>query len=336
MESNKCRISIIGAGRMGAIRAQKVYCNTRADLVFVVDVWEEGGKKLADKYGAVYLPNIDVLIKDHCSEVDVIWISTGTPYHLKLIQKAAAAGLQIVTEKPVCESLDDISLAFDAAEKANVSLMCSFQRRFDSSYYTLAKKVKSGVMGKPQSIRIVFRDHPIPNIEFLKTGGDPFTDLAPHDVDFIRTIIDDDDKPVEIWATGSSFNEELKACGVLDSAMIVIRYASGVLVNMDLSRYASYGYDQRIEVFCDKGMVSVENPPKTSVVTSSEEGISSDVAMYTFVQRFNEAFEAEVENVVKHVMDEMPWPVTREDCYETQRIVLLAKQSYDIKQSISY
>ena len=49
--------------------------------------------------------------------------------------------------------------------------MCGFQRRFDASYMEVLKQVRSGVTGHPQSIHIVFRDHPTPNIEFLKNGG---------------------------------------------------------------------------------------------------------------------------------------------------------------------
>ena len=55
------------------------------------------------------------------------------------------------------------------------------------------RAVQMGKIGDVQMVRVFFADHPVPPIEFLTAGGgDPFTDLAPHDIDFVRWVLDDE------------------------------------------------------------------------------------------------------------------------------------------------
>ena len=74
---------------------------------------------------------------------------------------ASSARKHIMVEKPVCEGVDDIAKAFSAANKADVALFCSFQRRFDRSYRRVKEAVASGEIGVPQLVR---RHRDAPNI----------------------------------------------------------------------------------------------------------------------------------------------------------------------------
>lgn len=67
----------------------------------------------------------------------------------------------------------------------NLFLASHPRRRIDRTYEELAAAVRNGAVGAVRSVHAVFRDHPVPSIEFLKQGGDIFHDLAPHDVDFV-------------------------------------------------------------------------------------------------------------------------------------------------------
>ena len=93
---------------------------------------------------------------------------------------------------------------------------------------------------------------PCPPLEFLKKGGDPFMDLAPHDVDFICWVLQD--VPEEIYASGSSSLVDLEKVGVIDTASVHIRFRKGALCSVMMSRGATYGYDQRMEFFGTEGM----------------------------------------------------------------------------------
>ena len=58
---------------------------------------------------------------------------------------------------------------------------------------------------------------------------------------------------------GSSINPKIGSVGDIDTAIIVLTYKDGTIAVIDNSREASYGYDQRVEVFGSKGMLKAEN-----------------------------------------------------------------------------
>jgi len=96
------------------------------------------------------------------------------------------AGLPVGIEKPVGTNQKEIQECYDWAAAAEqkggkgneVPLYCSYQRRIDPSYVNLLKRVREGEIGEVRSIHAVFRDHPVPSLEFLKLGGDIFHDLV--------------------------------------------------------------------------------------------------------------------------------------------------------------
>lgn len=52
----------------------------------------------------------------------------------------------------------------------------------------------------------------------------------------------------KVYATGKSFYPELQEAGVMDQAMVLLEFPSGVTATIELSRCSPYGYDQRLEV----------------------------------------------------------------------------------------
>lgn len=128
---------------------------------------------------------------------------------------AAAAKLPMFVEKPVAETPAEILALFKVAEEHGVPLCCGFQRRWDDSYVAAKRAIRDegragdvvcdppAVVGGAERVghptpchvqtlaSVFFGDSPTPPIEFLKQGGDPFMDLAPHDIDFVRWVLQD-------------------------------------------------------------------------------------------------------------------------------------------------
>lgn len=101
----------------------------------------------------------------------------------------------------------------------------------------------------------------------------------------------------------------------------------GTVVTLTLSRGASYGYDQRIEVFGTDGLVSVTNPRETSTELLDSSGSHRPRLVHSFPQRFEQAFSNELDAFADTLLDGAPWPVTEEDCVEVQRVADAALES---------
>jgi len=153
-----------------------------------------------------------------------------------------------------------------------------------------------------------------------------------HDVDYIRYALDDEVESV--YATGSSSAEELKEAGVFDNATMVLSFKKGTVVTLTMSRSACYGYDQRCEIFGTEGLASVANEFTDSSVHSNVNGVQQTRLKHSFPQRFNAAFDAELEVFADCILDGSPWPIYKDDCIATQKIADCAKLSAELKEVV--
>ena len=94
-----------------------------------------------------------------------------------------------------------------------------------------------------------------------------------------------------------------------------------------MSRSASYGYDQRCEIFGSEGMVQVGNIHETSTIVSNSSGIHASKYQHSFPQRFHQAFGMELDAFADTLVTNQEWPVTMEDCIRVQRVADAAQES---------
>jgi myo-inositol 2-dehydrogenase/D-chiro-inositol 1-dehydrogenase len=84
--------------------------------------------------------------------------------------------------------------------------------------------------------------------------------------------------------------------------MVTMRAASGALIHINNSRRAAYGYDQRLEVFGEKGMLIAGNKTATSVQSFSPAGTGQgDVVLPFFIERYADAYASEIAHFVESV-----------------------------------
>lgn len=89
-----------------------------------------------------------------------------------------------------------------------------------------------------------------------------FRDMTIHDLDMARFILGED--PVSITAHGScKVNPEIGAAGDIDTGVLVLEFLSGAMATIQNSRRSGYGYDQRIELHGEFGMLQAANKMKT-------------------------------------------------------------------------
>lgn len=160
-------------------------------------------------------------------------------------------------------------------------------------------------------LRVTSRDSPLPSIEYISTSHGIFHDCIVHDFDMLRYITGR--HPVEIYAAGSSFIEGIGKLDDLDNVLVTLKYDDGMIASIDVSRFAAYGYDQRIEVFGSKGMLQAENKSPTSTFMSDKDGLHRPVIEYSFPTRYRDAYRNQLEVFLECINNAKPVPVTHED-----------------------
>ena len=179
-------------------------------------------------------------------------ICAPTPLHSALIEEAAAAGKHIFCEKPVDFDLARIDAALAAVKKAGVKLQIGFNRRFDANFARVRRAVAEGEIGQPQLLHIVSRDPGPPPLSYVKSSGGIFMDMTIHDFDMARFLIGAEVEEVYTQAA-VTVDPAIGQAGDLDTAVVLLKFANGVIGTIDNCRQAVYGYDQRVEVLGKKG-----------------------------------------------------------------------------------
>jgi myo-inositol 2-dehydrogenase/D-chiro-inositol 1-dehydrogenase len=171
--------------------------------------------------------------------------------------------------------------------------------------------VASGEIGRPCILRITDRDPEVPDLEFLRVSGEMFLDQTIHDFDMARFQIGEIE---EVYAIGGVLIEpKLKEFGDIDTDIVTLKFANGVVGVIDNSRQAVYGYDQRLEVFCSNGTAYADNETETTAVMGKPDGFFSAKLPHFFMQRYAPCYVDEVRQFLECVRDDKPTPTTGED-----------------------
>jgi myo-inositol 2-dehydrogenase/D-chiro-inositol 1-dehydrogenase len=255
------RIGLIGAGRIGAHHATALARHvSAADLVAVADAYPEAARRLAGQLG-VAAAGIEELLADE--SVEAVMITASSTAHAELIRQAAAADKAVFCEKPMAMSLAEADAAIAACEEAGVPLQVGFNRRFAADFAAAHEIIAGGGIGRPQLLRSVTRDPGLAN-----PGSVPpwtiFTQTLIHDFDALRWL-NPGATAVEVHAFADALvAPEFKDAGLLDTALVSIRFDNGALATAEANFSAAYGYDVRGEVLGSAGMVTIGSPaPQT-------------------------------------------------------------------------
>ena len=283
-----------GAGRIGQIHAANVAAHGEAELRTIVDVNADAANAIAGRYGAK-IADAGQALDDEA--IDAVIIASSTDTHADIVKAAAKAGKAIFCEKPIDLALARVDDCLAEVEAAGVMMQIGFNRRFDPSFAALHGQLRDGRIGAVELIAITSRDPAPPPIEYIKVSGGLFRDMMIHDFDMARWLMNED--PVEVFAAASCLvDDAIGAAGDVDTAAVVLSFASGALCQISNSRRAVYGYDQRIEVFGAKGMLRAHNLTPTSVELSTIEGIVTDKPLNFFLERYAESYKAELDHFI--------------------------------------
>ena len=303
------RVGLIGAGRIGQLHAANIVRHIRhAKLVAVADIKEEAAKKIALEYGIPKIrKDFRAVVED--PEVDAVLICTSTETHAEIIRAAAAAHKHIFCEKPLALDLKEIDEILEIVQKNNVKLQVGFNRRFDPHFLAAKEVILSGKLGRLNILKITSRDPTPPSIDYIKVSGGIFLDMTIHDFDMARFLMGEE--AVEIYATGAVLvDPQIGEAGDIDTAIVVLRFQSGALGVIDNSRRAVYGYDQRVEVFGEHGMVKVENPRLNQAVLLTKGGEQASTLPYFFIERYTESYIRELSVFIQTILEGKDPPVT--------------------------
>ena len=235
--ADQIRVAIVGAGYFGRFHADHYSRNPRAKLIAVVDTSAERARAVAAEFGAEPLSDYREII----GKVDAVSVAVPTPLHYDIAHALAGAGMHILVEKPITDSVSSATALADLAEQRKLVLQVGHIERFSSAYKTLAK-----VIVDP----LYFESYRIAPWKNRGVEVDVILDLMIHDIDMIIGLVAS--PVVKVDAVGTPVLGQR-----IDVANARLTFASGCVANVTASRVA-YKTERKLRVFARNHYLSCD------------------------------------------------------------------------------
>ncbi|MDP6630626.1 MAG: Gfo/Idh/MocA family oxidoreductase [Kiritimatiellia bacterium] len=179
----------VGVGGFGGMWVSALKNNRQAKVVGMVDLNPQAMQQVCDNNDydpSICFPTLKQALQN--VEADAVVVVTPPAYHRAPVVEALGAGLHVISEKPMAESMADCKAMFSAARKAKRHYVVSQNYRYADEMYTMADLIKKGRIGEIGQVKIDF---------YKGVGFDGFraempypllVDMSIHHFDLIRFI----------------------------------------------------------------------------------------------------------------------------------------------------
>jgi len=324
----KLGIGVVGVGEMGRRHAENIRrLVPGAELIAIADVNHQRARQAACELEIEHaLPSLDAMLER--KDIHAILIATPDKFHASAVITAAAAGKDILCEKPLALNVQDANEAVRAVERARVRLQVGFMRRYDSAHIAAKKQIEAGEIGEPVIFKSIGRDKDAPPIEAYKSqlnGMLLFTNTI-HDFDSARWLTNDEVAEVHTFTT-VAVRPELEQYDDVVASTVNLRFQRGAIGNIESYAQGVYGYDVRTEIVGSKGAILIGSLRQHSATFLKSEGGAFAIGDH-FLTKFGDAYLAEVRDFVDMVASDREPLVTGDDGVRAVEIAAAAQRSY--------
>ncbi|TQN42240.1 putative dehydrogenase [Blastococcus colisei] len=237
MNGARVRIVVVGAGLIGRRHIDLVRAGTRCELAAIVDPAPAAGE-LAARLDVPWSPSLTDLLAEPLAERTGVIVATPNRLHVGHGLACIAAGVPVLVEKPLADSVADGVRLVEAAEAAAVPLLVGHHRRHSPLVESARRLVHDGTLGRLVAVQGSALFHK-PDEYYdaapwrREPGGGPLLINLVHEVDVMRAICGD---VVAVQAMAAS---TIRGFPVEDTAAVSLLFANGAMGSFLLSDAAA-------------------------------------------------------------------------------------------------
>jgi scyllo-inositol 2-dehydrogenase (NAD+) len=299
----------------------------QARLLAVADVAADRARRTAEELEIDHsCGSLDAMLE--CKGLDAVVIATPDKFHAAAVKTVAAAGKDMLCEKPLALTLPDAHELLEAVSKAGVRLQVGHMRRYDAAYSAAMKRIEAGEIGVPVVFKSIGRDKDGPPLSAYQPnlGGMLFYTNTIHDFDLARWLMQDEVSEVHAYTT-VAIRPEVAQFGDVVASVVNLKFDHGAIGNIESHAQAVYGYDVRTEIVGSKGSILVGSLHQTPATFLSSHGSSQPIADH-FLTTFADAYLAEIQDFVDAMLKDRQPRVSGEDGLKALEIAVAAENSH--------
>jgi predicted dehydrogenase len=232
---SRTRIAVAGAGTIGLAHMGVAQRNATVQLSAVVDP-SPAAKAHADAAGVpLYASLAELFAKD---KPDGVVLATPNPLHVPHALECIAAGMPMLLEKPIAQTVEEAERLVRAADEAKATILIGHHRAHSPIMAKAKQVLDSGVLGRIVGVMgsaAFFKpDHYFADAPWRKEpGAGPLLLNMIHEVHNLRMLAG------EIVAVQAFSSHAVRGFAVEDTVAINLRFANGALGSFLLSDTAA-------------------------------------------------------------------------------------------------
>lgn len=254
MKKDKYNISIAGCGKVAHLHARAILNIQGARLAGVWSRSEESAARFASQYNTKAYSGIKEMV--HKNHTDLVIVCTPHPFHRQPATEAAAAGANVLVEKPLAADLGDCDAIINACSEFGVKLGVISQRRWYSPVLRVRKAIDEGKIGNPAIASVTmlgWRDRAYYEADEWRgkwdlEGGGVLVNQSPHQLDLMLWFMGDVE---EVYGQWRNINHPY--IEVEDTALAILRFRSGAVGNILVSNSQKPGIYGKVHIHGDNG-----------------------------------------------------------------------------------
>ena len=193
------------------------------------------GLELANQLGVTYVESTQEAL---AWGPDAVVVCCENINHRAMVEQAAAAGAQILCEKPLATTAADAAAMLAAVQRAGVALMVAYPVRFSDSFVDLLAQVRAGALGEVLAVMGTNNGQiPLADRQWFTdpalSGGGCFVDHIVHCADLLDALLGQ--SAASVRAVSNAILHAEAGVPVETGGMVTITYPSGVIATIDCS-----------------------------------------------------------------------------------------------------
>ena len=274
MERKELGIAVVGAGRIGTLRASMVAAHPAVSFLAVSDIDPARARALAEKVGASLSSgdNLEVISRP---EVDAVIVSSSEPEHTLPVLQALERGKPVLVEKPIAMRLEDADRMVTLAEQVGAALRVGYSQRFKRRYLLGKEQIVQGRLGRILGGAGRVYNTRATAFQILRRAPDAtlVLDVLTYWVDMICWYLEGN-SPVEVVARAQGVVFREAGFAADDVTWAILTFADGAAVSLGVcyalpERYPTMGQSIRLEILGTEGVLLFDEDHKDKILTPS-------------------------------------------------------------------
>jgi len=301
------------------------------EFIGIADDDLERGQHFARVYDVPFFESYEALL---AQKPDGVIVTSENVRHRPLVELAAAAGVNVMCEKPLATTIEDGQAMLRACDDAGVILMTAFPMRFSAPIMEIKSLIDQDGLGRVLAVNSVnqgqmpkrYRDW---FVDKELAGGGSVFDHTVHLADVLRWYLDEE--VVEVYAQTNRIMHR-DDVEVETGGLLLITFANGTFASIDCSwsrpmNYPTWG-GLALQLIGQKGVVHVD-------AFSQNIEAYSNTDLPAWLPWLSDPDGAMVQEFVSAIREQRPPRVTGYDGFKAMEIALAAYRSAELGQPVS-